>query len=400
MSESYRSGRPAPLTVEERRSALPVPREILRRSGFDRFETHLAGLLRCAPDRMTARIAVAAQARRLWRAAVHRAQGHAHPGTLPAADDRPLYWARLRLTGLLRQWTPRFQLDEAERAQLIAVLEAASRGQDAVRYPTGFRRILVSGFDPFRLDGDIRRSNPSGAAALTLDGTTVPTRSGPARIRAMLFPVRWRPFELGMVEHALLPHLPEVDLFTTLSQGRRGQFDLERFNGRWHEGIDNENAARTGCTVPIPPEVPTVEPAPEFVPATLPYEEIGRAATGRFPVRDNTGVLEIPRGATEPVFRPDGPTPGSAARAGGGGGYLSNEIAYRATLLRDALGLDLPGGHVHTPILEFGPYNSGQLTDPVFERNQRDITAQLRSIITIAAGSIGRAPDQRRLRSG
>ncbi|MYV52198.1 pyroglutamyl peptidase, partial [Streptomyces sp. SID3212] len=96
-------------------------------------------------------------------------------------------------------------------------------------------------------------------------------------------------------------------------------------------------------------------------------------------------------GATAPVVRPGGPTPGSAARAGGGGDYLSNEIAYRATLLRDRLGRDIPGGHVHTPVLEFGPGNTdpatGTVTDPQFVRNRLDIVAQIRSIIVVAAGA-------------
>ena len=98
------------------------------------------------------------------------------------------------------------------------------------------------------------------------------------------------------------------------------------------------------------------------------------------------------------VVRPDGPTLGSTACAGGGGDYLSNEIAYRATLLRDRLGLHdrLPGGHVHTPVLQFGAGNTdpatGAVTDPEFVRNRLDIIAQVRAILTVAAG----APDATR----
>ena len=115
------------------------------------------------------------------------------------------------------------------------------------------------------------------------------------------------------------------------------------------------------------------------------------ADTGRFPVYDHTEVTEIPAGGTQAVVRPDGPTEGSTARAGGGGDYLSNEIAYRATLLRDRLGLHdrLPGGHVHTPVLQFGAGNTdpatGTVTDPEFVRNRVDIVDQVRAIITVAA---------------
>lgn len=201
--------------------------------------------------------------------------------------------------------------------------------------------------------------------------------------------MRWEDFTDGTVERTLRPHLPEVDLFTTVSQGRPGRFDIERTNGAWRGGFpDNENLSRTG-TVPV--DDPTAQP--QWTSTTLPYAAITAAATGRFPVRDNTSVTEVPAGTDTPVVRPDGPTPGSRARAGGGGGdYLSNEIAYRATLLRDRLGLTgLPGGHVHTPVLQFGAANAdpatGTVTDPEFVRNRLDIIAQVRAILAVAAGS-------------
>jgi hypothetical protein len=79
------------------------------------------------------------------------------------------------------------------------------------------------------------------------------------------------------------------------------------------------------------------------------------------------------------------------ARSGGGGNYLSNEIAYRATLLRDRLGLRLPGGHLHTPVLDFGEGNTdpdtGTITDPTFVQNRQDIIDQVRKIVRVAAGA-------------
>ncbi|MET9872146.1 pyroglutamyl peptidase, partial [Streptomyces sp. NPDC006386] len=203
------------------------------------------------------------------------------------------------------------------------------------------------------------------------------------RFETAVFPVRWRDFTDGVVERALRPHLPKVDLFTTVSQGRVGRFDIERTNGAWRGGFgDNENIGRTGT-------IPVTDPAsqPQWTTTTLPYRAIVAADTGRFPVYDNTSVTEIPAGGTEPVVRPDGPTPGSSARQGGGGDYLSNEIAYRATLLRDRLGLHavLPGGHVHTPVLQFGAGNTTEVTDPEFVKNRLDIIAQVRTILTVAA---------------
>ena len=37
------------------------------------------------------------------------------------------------------------------------------------------------------------------------------------------------------------------------------------------------------------------------------------------------------------------------AVSGSGGGYLSNEIAYRSLLLSQRLGAGFPIGHIHTP---------------------------------------------------
>ncbi|MEV6316196.1 pyroglutamyl peptidase [Streptomyces sp. NPDC051776] len=389
------------LTVEEQRLAKETPQEILRRSGFDAVAPEFGRALDGAGSYREAARLTGRSGARLWERAVDRVQGRGPAGEdLSRGDDRPLYWARLGMSKALREWSPSFDLPDARRAALIARLERTSRGQDSIDLPAGrqVKRIVVTGFDPFQLDADIRRSNPSGAAALALDGTTVRTASGPARIETAVFPVRWGDFAEGTVEHTLLPHFRNgprrVDMFTTVSQGRVGRFDVERFNGAWRGGYpDNVNVSRTE-TVPVPDGLPTVEPQPQWTTTSLPYREIVDADTGAFPVNDNRVVTEIPAGATEPVDRPDGPTEGSTARAGGGGDYLSNEIAYRATLLRDALGQAVPGGHLHTPVLQFGEGNTdpatGRPEDPDFIRNRLAITEQVRAVIRTGAGTLPR----------
>jgi pyrrolidone-carboxylate peptidase len=385
----------APLTVEEQRLAGPVPRQILAMTGYDRFGSVFRTALCAVPSKRLAAGLVSATAHVLWTTSVDRAQGRLPAAGLDRTDDRPLYWARLDLAAALRQWVPRFALTPTDRDALQASLERSSRGQDTVNLPAGPRvhRILVSGFDPFQLDLDIRRSNPSGAIALALDGTMITTPAGPARIETATFPVNWDPFATGIVEQTFLPHLRpgprKLDMFTTISQGRPERFDVERYNGRWRGGFpDNLNVSRTE-PIPIPPGVPTVLPAPEFIPTTLPFAAMTATPTGRFPVFDNTTVVEIPAGATAPVTQPGGPTPGSVARQGGGGNYLSNEITYRTTLLRDATHAAIPGGHLHTPVLLFDPANTTAVTDPVFIQNRTDIITQARAILTVAAGTLG-----------
>ncbi|MXM62658.1 pyroglutamyl peptidase [Streptomyces sp. HUCO-GS316] len=382
---------PSP-TVEEQRLDGAAPQEILRRSGFDTVATDFARSLGSARSYAQARHIVVREGSALWRRAVDRAQGRGPAGgDLSRDDDRPLYWARLGMTREVRVFEPEFGLSAEQRTALLSELERTSRGQTALRYPRGkaVKRILVTGFDPFTLDRDVRISNPSGATALALDGTVIETADGPARIETAVFPVRWRDFADLTVERTLRPYLPTVDLFATVSQGRVGRFDVERTNGAWRGGFpDNENIGTTGT-------IPVSDPAsqPQWTTTTLPYRAIVAADTGRFPVYDNTGVTEIPAGGTGPVVRPDGPSEGSTARAGGGGNYLSNEIAYRATLLRDRLGLHevLPGGHVHTPVLQFGAGNTdpatGTVTDPEFVRNRLDIIDQVRAILSVAAST-------------
>lgn len=384
------------VTVEERRLDGAVPRRILDDSGFDGVAPAFAKSLRAAGSYGQAERAAVRHGERLWQRAVDRAQGRGPAGgELSRDDDRPLYWARLGMTRELRAWHADSGLSEAAGVRLLERLERASRGQDSMAFDNdrqrerdrakGVKRIVVTGFDPFTLDRDIRISNPSGAVALALDGTVIRTADGPARVETAVFPVRWGDFADGTVERALRRALPRADLFVTVSQGRVGRIDVERYNGAWRGGFgDNENVSETGL-------VPVKDPAtqPQWTTTTLPYADIVAAGTGPFPVYDNTSVTEVPAGGTAPVVRPDGPTPGSAARAGGGGDYLSNEIAYRATLLRDRLGLDIPGGHVHTPVLQFGPGNTdpatGTVSDPVFVQNRLDITAQLRTIVRVAA---------------
>lgn len=260
----------------------------------------------------------------LWRRAVADVQaGH--------LDDRPLYWARLRLRRALRQ-----------RGQPLAG-EHSSRGFDAAP-PSGAATVLLTGFDPFHLDRDIAQSNPAGLAALALHGTTI----GTARVRAAILPVRFRDFDEGIVEAALArPFQARPRLAVTVSMGR-DQFDLERFPGRRRSARtpDNCNVA-SGASEhrPLPP--PAVA-GPEFLEFSLPAAAM-TAVDGRWQVRDNRTVRSVERG--EVVARSLAELANDTAVCGSGGGFLSNEVAYRALLLQRRLRLSFPLGHIHTPAL-------------------------------------------------
>ncbi|MGH3881704.1 MAG: pyroglutamyl peptidase [Actinophytocola sp.] len=391
-----------PLTVEEQRLTRvlgddpePVAAQLLRRSGFDRNVAQFERALCAAGSATAARGVVTGHGRRLWELAVARARdGAPHYASLPGGDDRPLYWARLAMTAALRQWAPGFPVD---RPELEKRLEYASRGITSSDFggAPGVRQLFVSGFDPFLLDQEIRRGNPSGAGVLPLDGQVIEVAGVRVEIEVAVFPVRYADFDHGIVEDGFAPHYAagrqRADLVSTVSQGRPDAFDIEKWNGRRRStsSVGDNNDIWGGGTSTAPVVFPGVGPGPEFIGSSLPLEAMAAPTGQPFLARVNSSVVEIPAGSTTPVFRPDGPTEGSIAVQGGGGGYLSNEIAYRNTLLRDAYGLATPAGHVHTPVLVMDPNNTTEITDPTFERNRADITAQLLLILRAGAATLG-----------
>lgn len=327
----------------------------------------------------------------LWQSAVRSAQGQRPTGGLPAGDDRPLYWTRLAMTEQLARWNPTFPVD---RPALRGRFEDASRGltDNAFRAGPGVRRVFISGFDPFGLDAEPRRANPSGAAALQLNGRRVTLADGsPAEVRAVVLPVRYGDFDAGVVERAFAPRLTPgpaaADVITTVSQGYPGIFTLEAWAGRARSAdpYPDNTGALSGGTREHPVTAPGLGPGAEFIATTLPTDAVTGAVQAPYPVLLNTEVTEIPAGGTAPVDRADGPTPGSRAVAGGGGGYLSNEVAYRSNRLRGELAPALPGGHLHTPVLTGLPDDPQQVTGPEFERNERAITAEVRAVLEHAA---------------
>jgi hypothetical protein len=78
-----------------------------------------------------------------------------------------------------------------------------------------------------------------------------------------------------------------------------------------------------------------------------------RGALGRTAaIPAETTVLDLPPGAIQPRRLPAGPgaSPGLAVE-GSGGGFLSNEVFYRNSLLRTQTGSSVPMIHLHTPML-------------------------------------------------
>ncbi|GMA87155.1 hypothetical protein GCM10025868_24050 [Angustibacter aerolatus] len=68
------------------------------------------------------------------------------------------------------------------------------------------------------------------------------------------------------------------------------------------------------------------------------------------------------------------------------GNYLSNESAYRNTLLRDRLNLDIPAGHIHTPGMQvFDQGDLYQVSDATFDAWRLAIVRQAQQPCTWSA---------------
>ncbi|WP_346126773.1 hypothetical protein [Lentzea roselyniae] len=380
-----------PLTVEEQRlddTLVPggpaVGPSLVKLAGFDGRVTDFTSKLCRQVVQKQAQQFVEREGNALWKAAVARAQS-AQPLRHDAYDDRPLYWARLQLTTALRQWKPRFSLSVHDRAKLVQRFDWASRGLSDSAFPArpGVRKVAVTGFDPFQLtETNVRRANPAGAAALQLDGREISTPSGKVVLQAAVLPVLWGGFDEGIVEQFYGSALEQKpDAFVTVSQGRPGRFDIERWAARWRGGSpDNNNVGSYGS---VPNAAGWPQPPHEFIETSLPSQKMIDAGTGPFPVVLNRSFCEwVVVGATQDC-RTDSPTPGRVAAVGGGGNYLSNESMYRANRVRIGYGAtSVLGGHLHTPVLG-QPADPAALTDSAFEKQRRDIADQVKALVSV-----------------
>ncbi len=308
---------------------------------------------------------VANHADRLWTTARTTVRAKAS-----SVDDRPLYWARLTISRAIRDerpsWTRTLSAPDLGQAQagLLAELETRSRGQTNAVFSTakgekGKKRILVSGFDPFGLQNEIRRSNPSGAAVLGLDGRTLRSPSGTeALVEGVVFPVRFPDFDAGAVETFFRPFLTSArppQIVATISQGS-SDFELERYGGRRRSSgsyRDNLDVA-AGVGVTNSAVSPGIGAGAEFIETTTSSAQrqalVGSGTASGFTVRVDQMVT------TRSGSRVTGATAiarGARAGAGAGGGFLSNEIFYRVVRLAGSAPQKVPVIHLHTPALNY-----------------------------------------------
>ncbi|MCO7223419.1 hypothetical protein [Pleionea sp. CnH1-48] len=300
--------------------------------------------------------------RQLWRLAVERMKKDEN------LDDRALYWARLSLRKIVKGWKRNKKLKEKMLQQYLDIIERNTRGIFDIRFKDDADiKVLLTGFDPFFLDRFIGQSNPSGIAALWLDGKVFEHEGKTIAIETAMIPVRYQDFDEGMIESLLRPYFKQrkVDMIVTVSMGRE-QFDLERFPGlrRSAKAPDNLNVY-TGAT-PQNPLAPLSNgkqlKGKEFVEFSLPVKAM-LTIQSPYSVKDNHRVSTL-----EKTFEPKSlkQLEGQTSVRGSGGGYLSNEISYRSIRLRNKLKSTIPVGHIHTPkIAGFDPKASKNIITQV-----------------------------------
>jgi hypothetical protein len=432
----------------------PFAQQMIEGAGFQDFTPDLIAELCRAGSLSGAQKIVSRSADRLWHRAVDRAQRRGPVrGSLPYSDDRPLYWTRIQATATIRQWTPRFPLFSGQRLELIEKFDRTSRGMSNIDFPAGSRvkRVIVSGFDPYTLDGgaagtapgaagnNIRHGNPSGATALSLDGTRYRTADGrTAYVEAYTLPVSYPEFRRGYLEDTvgpfMLPGPRQADASITVSQAVDSVFNLEQWNARYHGTVVGNDRFRPCPPVGSVPQLAVNNPEcditvvdrwggpstfdlrdpPQWTTSTLPIGRMIAARTGAgvprppgdawpdpsvaFGVVWHTNYTEFPDCASAtrvtrndpppvdypPAMPPIAPDPQSCSYSGGGGNYLSNESAYRNTLLRDRTGRTIPAGHIHTPDMQHFETDY-RPSDPTFDAWRLAVAQQTRNLVHVVA---------------
>lgn len=315
----------------------------------------------------------ARQGHRLWQQAVRDVQsGH--------FDDRPLYWARLAMLSNLKTTSANLKIVEGQNGILMDAVEKTSRGFSDIQYGEDVQiKIFLTGFDPFFLDKDITQSNPSGLVALALDGFRFDVNGKMAQIETAMVPVRFEDFDQGLIESLLSPIYrdPKTQFVFTVSMGRN-DFDLERFPGRNRSAAapDNQNWFTLSTkTAPIAPKLNGKDfIGPEFVEFSLPVAAM-QIKDSQWKVNDNHTVTTLSRGEFNATSLSE--LQNETSVEGSGGGYLSNEISYRAIVLQQRLNSHAKVGHIHTPRVKGYDVNTEQA-----------IIEQVRIMVMQAAASL------------
>jgi hypothetical protein len=226
-------------------------------SGINRMEVLVADFiasLSVVPNNTTAPAAIETLVNDYGPKILKRARLICANANFAYADDRILYWARIKMMVAMKNHL--FLLgDKEKKDSLIKLFETKSRGFDGINFAAAGTRkkVIITGFDPFQIADNNMRSNPSGAAVLALHGQNHTLNGVAIHMQAAIFPNRYADFDgkdfdgtdfagnqplTGVVESFFEQFIDPVnpvlkpDLIVTLSQGGPLEFWVDRFASR------------------------------------------------------------------------------------------------------------------------------------------------------------------------
>ena len=322
------------------------------------------------------------EAKKLWEAGITGVQ----KGKL---DDRPLYWARNKMqVALKRYYLFKNDIDfeksivkkNTNLEKIIITFEEKSRNYTGVDFslaPKGTKKILITGFDPFILNphknGNPLQSNPSGVMALALNGNT---ELG-AYIQTMIVPVRYTDFDgsqdreegqgKGIIEKYIKPFIEkkgEVDMIITISQALPEDCNIDVFATATRGGFnDNMNFIREDGSKAILGGAETIKTT---LPTQMTQGNSKATYWGKYFKNINEyriyegDLRKSPNNSTKENY------PNEQVYYAPGGNYLSNEIFYRVSKLRESLQPKLSTGHFHIAMIQAkGDLVSGKIKELV-----------------------------------
>lgn len=230
--------------------------------------------------------------------------------------------------------------------------------------------VFLNGYEnPVEEFVDQFNQNPSGISTLLLHGNTVNDSSGNTGfIQAAIFPVRYIDFDNNVVEDLVTPFLNanSIDMIISLSlNGSAYYFDLERFAAKNRGGFHDNMGIGTSPAWADPTLFSQINSSGnDFYQTTLPIDKIVTAAVannfnynGQKVFYDQSYTAE--NGNARPHVSATNGQPNANVNSfsineivensigGSGGAYLSNEIFYRISRLREILNSNVKTGHYH-----------------------------------------------------
>lgn len=236
------------------------------------------------------------------------------PGESFTNKDGILYIARLRMQVIMKNHPVIISNFPSQIRKFYNIFELHSRGlagtekPNFASTPSGVKKILITGFDPFNigggnigLDWDEEVSNPSGNIALSISNRAIYEGTDPFTdtnstgnkidVQCAIFPVRWEDFDNGVAEDFFNPYFSganKPDMIITYSYGVHydssidHDFHLERFASNWQSYANDNNGSEmydrsprqnTGKPAIIWPLKPSRKDW-TFIESKLPFEKL------------------------------------------------------------------------------------------------------------------------------